>query len=230
MTEMLRASLADINDALQGALVLVDAGPAQPGAQCVEPPFFDANPYDIVVGWAPLEQGAGLASTSIDHEDRIIGARVVLEPRLPWECSDDPPHRDAQHTMTHELLHALGVDHSQDPDAVMFRSFTVCHAESLLQPDDRDALAALYPVSTSNATQSPSAPSTTSYVGLAVVQMETAAPQLIEELSTEGCMAQVLAVTSEGRWVVYVNGAPAFANAGFPATLAAMSPYFYRCA
>jgi hypothetical protein len=66
-------------------------------------------------------------------------------------------------------------------------------------------------------------------VGLMVVQ-ETAAPeQLIASVELNGCTHASVWITANGRFIGYVAGAPAFVNQGFPASVAAGSPFVVIC-
>lgn len=251
MTTLLSSAIAEINVTLRGGLTLVNAGPAPAGEQCVS--RSSNNPYDIVVGWAPLQRGAGLAST-LSTGGTIIGSRVLLNSLTNWRCESAPLHRDAKHTMVHEVLHALGVDHSTDASAVMAPSFSFCNSPAAMHTDDLQALAALYPptqpgpapavvapsaptASTpsapaqtgSGSVPTPSVPAGKTYIGLAVATQDVSPSDLIAQLLGQNCRARSLAVTAGGTSVVYVPGAPAFANAQFPGVVAAQTPYFYSC-
>lgn len=66
-------------------------------------------------------------------------------------------------------------------------------------------------------------------VGLMVVQ-ETAAPaQLVASVSAGGCQGPTVWITSDGAFIGYVPGAPAFVNQAFPASLAPGTPFVVTC-
>jgi hypothetical protein len=64
---------------------------------------------------------------------------------------------------------------------------------------------------------------------LLVTTREATPDALRTALSGAGCRLQALAVLREGRWLVYIEGAPALVNAGFPASLPQTSAFFARC-
>lgn len=66
-------------------------------------------------------------------------------------------------------------------------------------------------------------------VGLLVLAKGADAPQMVAGLSALGCPVEVLAVLEQGRWRVYIDGAPGQVNASFPGTLSANTPFFVRC-
>ena len=67
-------------------------------------------------------------------------------------------------------------------------------------------------------------------IGLLVTSEASDAAGLIAALGTAGCTVESLAVLEAGTWKVYINGAPAVVNAAFPASRAATTPFFTRCA
>jgi hypothetical protein len=67
-------------------------------------------------------------------------------------------------------------------------------------------------------------------IGLLVTSDASDAAGLVAALGTAGCTVESLAVLEAGTWKVYINGAPAVVNAAFPASLAATTPFFTRCA
>jgi hypothetical protein len=67
-------------------------------------------------------------------------------------------------------------------------------------------------------------------IGLLVTSGESTSASLTAALATAGCTVRTLAVLTGGTWDIFINGAPAVVNAGFPASLAATTPFFVRCA
>ena len=67
-------------------------------------------------------------------------------------------------------------------------------------------------------------------IGLLVTSDASDAAGLIAALGAAGCTVESLAVLEAGVWKVNINGAPAVVNANFPASLAATTPFFTRCA
>ena len=66
-------------------------------------------------------------------------------------------------------------------------------------------------------------------VGL-MVSEETAGPnELIASVEANGCQGASVWITSNGSFIGYVSGAPAFVNQSFPALLPAKTPFVVRC-
>ncbi|MDA1004695.1 MAG: matrixin family metalloprotease [Chloroflexi bacterium] len=142
--EVLDESIADINLQLRGGLTLVNAGPTTRADLCST-----ASGQPIVVGFGALVStgltryaGITLPGATVTS---FTSARVLLKNTYDFTCPTGATYRDLQHVFTHELLHALGIDHSADPTAIMAPTGNACASESLLQPDDVAGLAALYP-------------------------------------------------------------------------------------
>jgi hypothetical protein len=66
-------------------------------------------------------------------------------------------------------------------------------------------------------------------IGLLVTSGEATSASLTTALGAAGCTVQTLAVLQGGEWDIFINGAPAVVNAGFPASLPATTPFFVRC-
>lgn len=66
-------------------------------------------------------------------------------------------------------------------------------------------------------------------VGLIVVQEPAAAEQLIASVEANGCEQASVWITSNGQFIGFVAGAPAFVNQGFPASIPAGSPFIVVC-
>lgn len=140
----LQTSLAEINTHLRGGLVLRYAGTATRDLLCSTN---EALP--IVVGFAT----APSTGTTLLAGSRPPGvsmgtlwvARVLIRP-TGWiqTCPDEPRYRDLRHVVTHELLHAIGVGHTNVPDALMRPTFSSCDTPHTMQPDDVAAVNALY--------------------------------------------------------------------------------------
>ncbi len=67
-------------------------------------------------------------------------------------------------------------------------------------------------------------------IGLLVTNRDSSATGLVAALTSGGCPAASIAVLERGTWKVHVVGAPAVVNSAFPASLAASTPFFVRCA
>ncbi len=143
LTETLRSSVAEINENLNGALTLEFKGPATRAQLCDS----SAEP-DIVVGVGTLEAaGQALSYGHLRAGTFAVytAARVFVSNTAPFTCRDAPVYRDLRHTLTHELLHAVGIGHSEEPGVLMAPTFSVCRSGYAMQDDDVAALAALYP-------------------------------------------------------------------------------------
>lgn len=70
----------------------------------------------------------------------------------------------------------------------------------------------------------------TGAAGLLVTGGAASPAQLIADLGGRGCNVGALAVLQAGTWSIYINGAPAIVNSAFPASLAASTPFYLRCA
>jgi len=101
----------------------------------------------------PEDIGSGtLALTTLVY-DRALGA--ILDADIDfngedfyWTATDDRANAqtDVQNTVTHELGHLLGLDHTDDPDATMFGGSESGEFKKRdLGDDDLEALCYLYP-------------------------------------------------------------------------------------
>ncbi|MFN8639681.1 MAG: glycosyl hydrolase [Dehalococcoidia bacterium] len=64
---------------------------------------------------------------------------------------------------------------------------------------------------------------------LEVARTDSPVPRTITDLGSGGCSVETLGLLQEGRWLLYVQGAPAAVNAAFPSTFVAGTPYLVRC-
>jgi hypothetical protein len=159
----LEASLADIDARLGGGLVLAYAGPASRAQLCGT-----SSTQAVVIGWGHIPETGRTVSYSTPgligrSASGLSATRIFLNNAYDFSCSGDAPLRDLQHTMTHELLHAIGVGHSQDQGAIMAAVSTACQSSYLLTTDDTGALAALYPPRTPAASVATVAPPSTEF-------------------------------------------------------------------
>lgn len=234
-TQALQRVISDLNAALDGGLVLVDAGQGPARGHCGT-----GSEGTISVGWSPLVT-AGAARWSSGFFGEIESATVMLDASPPWGdagsvCGHTDTYRLLRHVLMHEIMHALGVAHSEVAAAVMAPSHSWCDANAILHADDLAALRAHYPPSATapKPATTPRPPSTPAQalgrMGIAITAADTTVDGLLPVLAIEGCIARVLAITINGRMHSYIVGAPAFVNAAFPTPLAAGTPYIYRCA
>jgi len=224
MQGILTAVIAELNQKLRGGLTLVDGGTGPGGAHCGQ----DGASGGISIGWSPLATGiAGIAPLTFDN-NAIVGAGVVINPILV--CGD--VRQWIELVVLHEMLHALGIAHSDVPGSVM-NERAGCDASADLSADDIAALRDQYPAGIG---ARPSSDAATigdherGHVYFEVTDTELTPEQLIPRLAATGCEPRVFAVTTGGRMYLYLVGAPSFVNAAFPPSLAAMTPFVYRCA
>lgn len=223
----LSASIEDLNDALEGRLRLVLAGEVERTEFCE---FSEVGV--IYMGYenlgGPAVAGFTSAFSPRDRRNEINSAGILINSNSSYECSGEPRYRELQLTMTHELLHALGVDHSNKAQSVTQAG--LCSPDYQLQPDDTAALHELYPLDPAVGSTSPSPPtSPNGRIGLGVTSSVADPTAIAASLAGESCAVAALGVLIDGRWLLFITGAPAAVNALFPPTLAELTPYFYRC-
>jgi len=66
-------------------------------------------------------------------------------------------------------------------------------------------------------------------VALLMASTTVAPSELASALDAARCAPEVLAVTVGGQWRIYVPGAPAFVNEGFPSSIVQWTGFFVRC-
>ena len=143
LLQSLQVSIAQINTQLRSGLQLELAGPATHAELCST-----SQTRPIVVGFGTIEatgQALSFASTRPGSIAVYRAARVFLSSANSFVCDDAPRYRNLEHTMTHELLHAIGIGHSEDATAIMAPSYVFCRTSALMRADDIAAVAALYP-------------------------------------------------------------------------------------
>ena len=210
LLQTLQAAIAQINTQLRGGLRLELAGPATHAELCST-----TQTRPIVVGFGTIEatgQALSFASTMPGSIAVYRAARVFLSNANSFVCDDVPRYRNLEHTMTHELLHAIGIGHSADSEAIMAPSYVFCRASALMRADDIAAVAALYPptlplpVATSVVTVTPTRAPVGAATGIGFVTTVRFAPTgqaLTVYLggSTENLDAAARAVGATGVWV-----------------------------
>ena len=133
--QVLQESIDDINANLRGGLVLVNAGQVPHSELCSK-----RTSRPIVIGWGALAETGrtlsyGLTSSTGESRYAMQYARVFLTDSYDFACDGTAPYRDLQHTVTHELLHAIGVGHSDDSSAIMTPTSTACEAGYLMEAE-----------------------------------------------------------------------------------------------
>ncbi|MEX2375404.1 MAG: matrixin family metalloprotease [Dehalococcoidia bacterium] len=225
MRSILGSVITQLNAELDGGLTLVDAGSGPAGKHCGQTDLTGG----IFVGWSPLEHGiAGIAPPAWDN-GTMVGAGVVINTILACDNTKEW----VEFIMLHELMHALGIDHSDAPGSVM-HEWAHCDATPTLQAADIAALQKHYPPALdarrAQGTASAAARTPTlSEISIGITDARITPKQLIPWLAAKGCDARTVAITVGGRSSIYLVGAPTFVNAGFPASLPAGTTYRYRC-
>lgn len=233
LEENLEASIEELNTQLRGGLRLQLVGPATRSELCST-----SSARAIVVGVGAITS-AGLAQSyslgSTGGYSTFRAARVFIRNEGGFSCSTAPVYRDLQHTMTHELLHAIGIGHSAVTSALMTPSFTSCRTPHTLQPDDLAAIAALYPPTLpppANTTITP-APAAGVFISAVVFSASKQALVVLGTGSFDQLEAAARAAGASGVWVqdgggsfrVLVVGGPTFLRdqfrAAFPGGLPA---------
>ena len=241
LLDILQASIADINLQLRGGLTLQFAGLATHNELCSTS---SARPIVVGFGATPTTgQALSFGTVLGGPYTTYTAARVFVSNTTNFACTGSPPYRDLQLTMAHELLHSIGIGHSQDPSALMAPTFNACQGARVLNADDLAAIAVLYPpvlpVATATATPTPTAtptatatPTTTGTFRTAVTfSLSGQALSVFSGGTAEQLEAAALAAGATGVWVqdssgtfrlLVVNG-PTFLRdqfrAAFPAGL-----------
>jgi len=110
----------------------------------------DADQADILIGWAeggeslgdPFDGPGGVlaqASYPNPYQDRSV--ILQFDDGEHWVDSESR-NVDLLTVATHEIGHNLGLDHSRDPDAIMFASYSGPHRS--LSPDDVAGIQSIY--------------------------------------------------------------------------------------
>jgi len=95
-----------------------------------------------------LDGVLALTKTHFAPSGAILDADIAINSaRHDFTVSDDlkARHQDLVSVLTHEVGHFLGVDHSDDPSAVMFWSYKPGSVRRDLQDDDIKAVCTIYP-------------------------------------------------------------------------------------
>ena len=110
---------------------------------------------DVVIGWRVGDRdGDYPLANALAHSDYPLGCGFIsnLLPRpvhfndsQPWYIGRFPFTFDVESVALHELGHILGLEHSDDPDAVMQPTFDPDSIRRVLAPDDLAGIRALYP-------------------------------------------------------------------------------------
>ncbi len=105
----------------------------------------DSADVGIRFGWSDIDGPGGvLGQTALPSEGPLTRVSVVFDINENWFVGgDSPPSQiDFSSTALHEIGHAIGIDHSLDPSALMAASYSTTNFE--LQPDDINAATIIY--------------------------------------------------------------------------------------
>jgi hypothetical protein len=112
------------------------------------------------IGWCPISWAAAYAATIFDpYTAEAIESDIVIttEPhemytgrKLTWSDVTGGDQLDVESMVLHELGHTVGLDHSDDPDSVMYWAMMLFpdyfYTHRTLTATETDAVRALYPI------------------------------------------------------------------------------------
>lgn len=131
---------------------------APPDALAVAP---DAvNVVYLDPSWPFGDSALAMTSAWSDRDGHLLAFDIQVNPTAAWSTDGDPAAYDLEAALTHEVGHALGIEHSPRPEATMFATQGPGEAwRRGLHPDDEAAAAFLYPAPADgpDATLSPTA-------------------------------------------------------------------------
>ena len=105
----------------------------------------DSDNADIKFGWREIDgSGDVLAQTTVPSSGALENVTIAMDVDEDWFVSGDAPFGqfDFSSTVTHEIGHAIGIDHSQSRQALMNAAYSSSIFE--IQQDDIDASIAIY--------------------------------------------------------------------------------------
>lgn len=155
--EMQDVSKEEVRGALSGAIRDFDAADGSPlrfSMQGETPTRVidwedDVNVVFFTEDWAGLELDESLLAMTytwyIDGGEIIGFDMAVNVANHEWSADGEPDLNDLHNTLTHELGHAAGLGHSEEPEASMFSTtFPGETTKRGLHADDVEGLAGLY--------------------------------------------------------------------------------------
>ncbi len=105
----------------------------------------DSRGVDIRLGWREIDgKGGVLGQTTVPASGKLSNVIVALDVEEDWFVFGDAPRNqiDFSSTATHEIGHAIGIDHSETTQSLMNASYSADIFE--LQQDDIDAAISIY--------------------------------------------------------------------------------------
>jgi len=105
----------------------------------------DAQLVFVDHDWPYDDDVLALAATWADEgTGEMVHFDLRLNGHLDWGTDGHPDDYDLGTAVTHEIGHVLGLDHTDEVDAVMFAALEPGVVRSRLHDDDREALRYLY--------------------------------------------------------------------------------------
>lgn len=105
-----------------------------------------ANDSQQIVTWRPIADAGVLARTWIWYTTTsFVHVDMEFNTNYQWSTAPTAPQIDIESVALHEAGHALGLDHSSDPAAIMYPTYQPGAIARTLSVDDLAGLRALYP-------------------------------------------------------------------------------------
>jgi hypothetical protein len=106
----------------------------------------DVNLVYLDPAWPFGDDALAMTSAWSDRDGNLLAFDIQVSPTARWTTDGDPQAYDLEAALTHEVGHALGIEHSTRPAATMFATQGPGEAwRRALHPDDEAAASFLYP-------------------------------------------------------------------------------------